>query len=295
MPSVSDRELADRIGTVLPQTQCGHCGFDSCAPFAEAVAKRTAHPEQCTPGGALVARRLREILGDTLQIPAQAELMAPIPHPAIARISEAACIGCTKCLEVCPVDAIVGAAHQMHTVLEQHCTGCGLCLPPCPVDCIELSPRTELAGSWPARNSAVAQVITATPAQPCTRCEACVPVCPESLRPDRLLHAALALEVDTVAELRLEACTECNACQEVCPSHIPLTAYFIHTKQIVAAAESVTRTASAAARRYTSHRERQHRGTEDRQHANLLMSLESLSSVAAKAEIAAALARARER
>lgn len=126
--------LVDRIDALLPQTQCMRCGHAGCRPYAAAIASGTVPINRCAPGGEATIAAIAALLN----------LPAPPPDPAFgnaeplasARIDEAACIGCTLCIGACPVDAIVGAARQMHTVLASHCTGCGLCLPPCPVDCI---------------------------------------------------------------------------------------------------------------------------------------------------------------
>lgn len=141
MLASADR-IADRIDDLLPQTQCGQCGFTGCRPYAEAIAANVAEINQCPPGGMAGVRALAALLGR--------EIIALNPangheNPrAVALIDEAVCIGCTKCIQVCPVDAIIGAAKLMHTVLIDECTGCELCIPPCPVDCISLPPRPDL-------------------------------------------------------------------------------------------------------------------------------------------------------
>lgn len=129
--------LAERIDAVLPQTQCRQCGFDGCRPYAEAITCGEAI-NRCPPGGGRVIRRIARLTGRA-EAPLDASCGAHKP-PQRARIDEAACIGCTLCIQACPVDAIVGAPKLMHTVIATHCTGCELCLPPCPVDCIELVP-----------------------------------------------------------------------------------------------------------------------------------------------------------
>jgi Na+-translocating ferredoxin:NAD+ oxidoreductase subunit B len=138
MPS----DLASRIDAILPQTQCTQCGYPACRPYAEAVARGDADIDQCPPGGDAGAARLAALLGRAAKPlnPAYG-LYRP---PQVALIDEAACIGCVKCLNACPVDAIVGASKLMHTVIAQWCTGCELCLPPCPVDCIALVPAARL-------------------------------------------------------------------------------------------------------------------------------------------------------
>ena len=125
---------ADAIDDLLPQTQCGQCGYAGCRPYAQAVAAGTAPINQCPPGGNEVIAEIAALLGvTTLPLNTSHGFITP---PAVARIIENECIGCTLCLAACPVDAIIGARKLMHTVIAAECTGCALCLPPCPVDCI---------------------------------------------------------------------------------------------------------------------------------------------------------------
>jgi electron transport complex protein RnfB len=129
---------ADAIDGMLPQTQCGQCGYSGCRPYADAIARGEAPFNQCPPGGAEVMAEIAALLGEKAM-----SLNTAFGHtmqPAVARIEEAACIGCTLCLDACPVDAIVGARKLIHTVIAVECTGCALCLPPCPVDCIVMEP-----------------------------------------------------------------------------------------------------------------------------------------------------------
>ena len=130
--------LADRIDALLPQTQCGQCGYHGCRPYAEAIARGEAPINLCPPGGAAGIDKLAQLL----DVPVLALNPANgVEHPRmLARIIEADCIGCTKCIQACPVDAIVGAAKLMHTVVDDDCTGCELCVAACPVDCIVLLP-----------------------------------------------------------------------------------------------------------------------------------------------------------
>jgi len=125
------------IDALLPQTQCGRCGFGGCRPYAEAVAAGRTEINRCPPGGRLTIAALAELLGQAPLPPAR-ELGDFAARPRVARVEEPYCIGCTKCIQACPVDAIIGARGQMHTVLAELCTGCELCLAPCPVDCIEM-------------------------------------------------------------------------------------------------------------------------------------------------------------
>ena len=135
-PSLDTEPLADRIDRLLPQTQCGQCSYAGCRPYAEAIARNEADINQCPPGGEAGIRALAALLG---REPKSLNPDNGIEKPkAIALIDEATCIGCTKCIQACPVDAILGASKLMHTVVADLCTGCELCLPPCPVDCIEM-------------------------------------------------------------------------------------------------------------------------------------------------------------
>lgn len=135
-------DLAARIDALLPQTQCTRCGFDGCRPYAEAIADGRADIDQCPPGGDPGVARLATLLGRAAK-PLDPAFGAFAP-PRVAVIDEETCIGCTKCIQACPVDAIVGASKRMHTVIASWCTGCELCLPPCPVDCIRLDESAAL-------------------------------------------------------------------------------------------------------------------------------------------------------
>ena len=135
--SLSLQARIERLDRLLPQTQCEQCGYKGCRPYAEAMATGEAGPDRCPPGGDAGARALSEALGVAFQ-PFNRDL-GPHHEPApIVRIIEADCIGCTKCIRACPVDAIIGGPKAMHVVIEDWCTGCELCIPACPVDCIEL-------------------------------------------------------------------------------------------------------------------------------------------------------------
>ncbi len=138
--------IADRIKPILPQTQCGQCSFPGCRPYAEAIASGNADINQCPPGGQDGVDALADLLGLESK-PLNAEFGIEKPK-RVAVIIEQDCIGCTKCIQACPVDAIVGAAKQMHTVVANECTGCELCIAPCPVDCIVMEPVPEDLASW---------------------------------------------------------------------------------------------------------------------------------------------------
>lgn len=138
--------LANRIEDLLPQTQCTKCGFSGCRPYAEAIAAGAASYNQCPPGGMEGVARLAHLLGKPV-IPLNPVNGIERPRP-VARIDEARCIGCTLCIQACPVDAILGAAKQMHVILTSLCTGCDLCVAPCPVDCIEMIPLAPPLSGW---------------------------------------------------------------------------------------------------------------------------------------------------
>src|SRR5580704_8759486 len=141
---------ADDIDALLPQTQCTRCGYTGCKPYAEAIAAGTAEINQCPPGGAATISTLATLLR---REPLPLNPVNGIEGPTlVAQIDEDICIGCAKCLPPCPVDAIIGARKQMHTVVAALCTGCELCIAPCPVDCIRMVARASLAcaGAAPA-------------------------------------------------------------------------------------------------------------------------------------------------
>lgn len=138
--------IADQVDAILPQTQCGQCGYAGCRPYAEAIAADEAAINRCPPGGEATMIALAELLGRD-QIPLEDEAAAEKPR-SVAYIVEPECIGCTLCIQACPVDAIAGAAKQMHTVIADECTGCELCLPPCPVECIHMQPVATTLQTW---------------------------------------------------------------------------------------------------------------------------------------------------
>ncbi len=138
--------VVDKIDSLLPQTQCGQCGFGGCRPYAEAIARDEADINQCPPGGQTTIIALADLLGrDPKPLNEEHGMEKP---KMLAVIDEQICIGCTLCIQACPVDAILGAAKQMHTVIADECTGCELCLPPCPVDCIAMLPIEPDIGAW---------------------------------------------------------------------------------------------------------------------------------------------------
>ncbi len=143
---VEEDPIAEKVNDLLPQSQCGQCGYPGCLPYAEAVAKGEAPINMCPPGGESTMLSLSELLG-----------VEPMPMDAVAEedagrkvavIDEQVCIGCTVCIKACPVDAILGATKQMHTVISEECTGCEKCMEPCPVDCITMEKERPDVGSW---------------------------------------------------------------------------------------------------------------------------------------------------
>jgi electron transport complex protein RnfB len=151
--------VVDEIEALLPQTQCGQCGHPGCRPYAEAIAGGEAI-NKCPPGGEATIHALANLL-DVEPLPLDAEHGEEKPK-RVAFIREAECIGCTKCIQACPVDAILGAAKMMHTVIVDECTGCDLCVEPCPVDCIDMLPIPTTTGNWRWELPVPAEQIIAT-------------------------------------------------------------------------------------------------------------------------------------
>ncbi len=139
---VEGNPIVDQINTLLPQTQCGQCGYPGCKPYAEAISDGE-EINRCPPGGEATIQNLADLLDVEVK-----PLDAEEKPPAIAFIREDECIGCTKCIQACPVDAILGAAKHMHTVITSECTGCDLCTAPCPVDCIDMRPIETTMQNW---------------------------------------------------------------------------------------------------------------------------------------------------
>ncbi|MGJ8682312.1 electron transport complex subunit RsxB [Paraglaciecola sp.] len=137
--------LVDQIDEILPQTQCGQCGYPGCKPYAEAIATGD-EINKCPPGGEATIKKLADLMGVEAKSLDAAHGQEDVKK--VAYIREDECIGCTKCIQACPVDAIMGAAKQMHTVLVDECTGCDLCVEPCPVDCIDMVPVESNTASW---------------------------------------------------------------------------------------------------------------------------------------------------
>ena len=142
-----DAQIVEAILQRLPQTQCAQCGFPGCRPYAEAIAAGEAAINQCPPGGQQTIRDLAELL-DQPETTLNPQFGEEKPLE-VAVIDEARCIGCVLCIKACPVDAIVGAPHKMHTVIADECTGCELCVAPCPVDCIQMQTARPLLTLYP--------------------------------------------------------------------------------------------------------------------------------------------------
>ncbi len=143
---VEEDPMAEKINELLPQSQCGQCGFPGCQPYADAIAAGNAEINSCPPGGEATMISIAQLLGiDPVPMGAEGE---EAPPPSTATIREEECIGCTMCLKACPVDAIIGSTRMLHTVIEDECTGCEACVEPCPVDCIDMVPITVDIKNW---------------------------------------------------------------------------------------------------------------------------------------------------
>lgn len=196
---------ADRIDTWLPQTQCTRCGYPHCRAYAEAVASGAADINQCPPGGEATITALAALLERTPKPLDPA--FGPTPLRTRADINEALCIGCKKCIDACPVDAIVGAAKLMHTIIAADCTGCELCLPVCPVDCINLVPVARTGTRWPAYTEpetthwrALAERRRTRHVRPARRAAARTPAAPDAVR--ARIRAEIRAAVERVRQKR---------------------------------------------------------------------------------------------
>lgn len=144
--------IVDQIDNILPQTQCGQCGYPGCRPYAEAIAGGD-DINKCPPGGQATIEKLADLMGVEAKPLDAAHGEEAVKKVAFIREDE--CIGCTKCIQACPVDAILGSAKHMHTVIKSECTGCDLCVEPCPVDCIEMRPVQTTVQNWKWRLNAI--------------------------------------------------------------------------------------------------------------------------------------------
>ena len=234
-------DLIEEINGKLPHTQCAQCGYPGCRPYAEAIANGDAI-NKCPPGGTSTIQVLADLLGrEPLPLDESVGIETP---PAVAVIREHECIGCTLCIVACPVDAIVGAQGQMHTVIESACTGCDLCREPCPVDCIDLVLQEEThVSDFPAIET------------PCINCGECAVACPKTLQPQLLYWHRDNKERTSV--LNLNDCIECRLCDRVCPSEIPLTDIFKVSKARTRKAHQEKLAAESAEIRYIARESRQ--------------------------------------
>ena len=164
MKNTQANELTDRLEDALPQTQCTKCGYPDCRGYAEAMATGEVAPNRCPPGGVEGIERLSKILvpiypQDAFNLYPKIDPECGVQRPRpVALIDPQKCIGCTLCIQACPVDAIVGASKQMHVVLTEWCTGCDLCIPPCPVDCISMIDVTANQTGWDAWSQDLADI-----------------------------------------------------------------------------------------------------------------------------------------
>ncbi|MFT7685612.1 MAG: electron transport complex protein RnfB [Candidatus Azotimanducaceae bacterium] len=241
-------EVVREINNLLPQTQCAQCEYPGCKPYAEAISKGEAI-NHCAPGGEELIKSLADLLGREY-IPLDPEF-GETKAPAIAVIREDECIGCTFCILACPVDAIIGAPQQMHSILERDCTGCELCLEPCPVDCIDMVAIETTIIDAPVR-----KIKSITPIEPvaCIRCGECEIQCPKDLAPQELYWQRS--NDAAMSRLDLDACIECRICDRVCPSHIPLTQTFIESKNRINLEKDKKIAAIKAENQYQAHEDR---------------------------------------
>lgn len=229
-----DDVLIERVNQLLPQTQCAQCGYPGCRPYAQAIVQEQTPIDLCPPGGTTTLSALEQLF-DKEQ---PAHLALSDTTEAVAKIREQDCIGCTLCVQACPVDAIVGAPQWMHTVIESDCTGCELCIAPCPVDCIEMETRE------------VQQTAAPVAPLPCIHCNACTVSCPVSLDAQRLYQLTAGEHTQAALDAGLGNCIECEVCEDVCPSKIPLLAFFRHTRTQADESAQRQRQASIRLQRY---------------------------------------------
>ncbi|MFT5211717.1 MAG: electron transport complex protein RnfB [Flavobacterium sp.] len=251
-PETVDEVVAE-INKLLPQTQCAQCDYPGCKPYAEAIA-RGEGINHCPPGGEELIKNLANLLGREI-LPLDTDF-GETKASAIAVIREEECIGCTFCIQACPVDAIIGAPQQMHSIIDRDCTGCELCLEPCPVDCIEMVALSEKPDDKKSRQKPIRQlkVLSSSAVAPCIRCGECEIQCPKDLAPQELYWQRS--DDAAMSRLDLDACIECRICDRVCPSHIPLTQAFITSKNRIKIEKNKKQLADKAELQYQTREER---------------------------------------
>ena len=238
----ADDALVSEVDALLPQTQCAQCGYPGCKPYAQAIVKDNAPIDRCRPGGQTTVVALSRLLGRELSN------KKPIANetPCVAQIREDDCIGCTLCINACPVDAIVGAHECLHGVIEQYCTGCELCVAPCPVDCIEM---VEVKQRKPADQTVDTEMA-------CIHCDRCNDICPVDLVAHDLYQLIGADDIDTAINNGLTDCILCGACDDICPSHIPLSRIYKNAKYRYLNISEQRKQATQAQSRYEIHNAR---------------------------------------
>jgi electron transport complex protein RnfB len=245
--------VIEQINDLLPQTQCGQCGYPGCRPYAEAIAAGDTI-NKCPPGGDETITALAGLL-NVSALPLDAEY-GQAETRKVAVIREAECIGCAKCIPACPVDAILGAPKFTHTVIASECTGCDLCVEPCPVDCIDM---VTVEDDFPAL-APPQQSITRLA---CINCALCVPVCPVDIKPHELYFACRDNDLDQAQSLNLMHCIECYKCDKACPSGLPLVGHYQVAKADLARQQQERERAARAKRRFELHQVRMTRLTEE--------------------------------
>lgn len=287
---VSGDPVVDRINDLLPQTQCGQCGYPGCKPYAEAIASGDAI-NKCPPGGDDTIASLASLL-NVRALPLDDALGTAGPR-MVAVIREAECIGCAKCIPACPVDAILGAPKYMHTVIESECTGCDLCIEPCPVDCIDMVPAEpeQLVLSFTAASTEHSQDM-----QACINCALCVPECPVGIQPHLLYQACRTGRWENAQSLKLMHCIECSKCDAACPSQLPLTESYQDAKEAVHRQQEDKARAARAKQRFEQHQIRIERlAAEEESRRQKRATLAKEREKVTASSIQAALARAKAR
>ena len=281
--------VIEQINDLLPQTQCGQCGYPGCRPYAEAIAAGDAI-NKCPPGGEQAITDLASLL-NVATVPLDTAYGQAEPRK-VAFIREAECIGCAKCIPACPVDAILGAPKFTHTVIASECTGCDLCIEPCPVDCIDMV-TVEDEGPAPVIREPIASRLA------CINCALCVPVCPVDLQPHELYFACRDHDLEQAQSLNLMHCIECGKCDKACPSGLPLVDHYQVAKADLARQQMDRERAARAKRRFERHQVRMARLADEeearrRKRADLAVNRQRVSADSIQAALARVKARKSE-